>query len=311
MHSTGLQFASFPALVAGGCVVTDGSPRFEPTRVLSAVQRHRATSIAIVGDAFARPLLNALDDSAAEDDPYDCASLRCIASAGLTWSADVKRGLLRHIPHVALVEACGSTEGAYYGTEITRDGDEIVTGRFTAAAGVKIVDDDLREVVPGVTGRIAAPTVAAGYLGDTHATERSFTEFDGVRYTIPGDLGRIDRDGTLVLIGRGTSVINRGGEKVFPQEIEQVLLEHPAVDDALVFGLPDERLGQSVAAIVGVRVGDEPALDELRTLLSIHLASDKVPRLIMIAEVPRFPNGKPDYAAATELATAADRRSTS
>ena len=115
-----------------------------------------------------------------------------------------------------------------------------------------------------------------------------------------------------MLIGRGTSVINRGGEKVFPQEVEQVLLEHPAVDDALVFGLADERLGQSVAAIVGVRVDAAATIDELKELMSTRLASYKVPRLIVLAEVPRFPNGKPDYATATELATAATRqRSTS
>jgi 3-oxocholest-4-en-26-oate---CoA ligase len=310
MHSTGLQFASFPTLVAGGSVVTDGNQRFDPHRILSAVQQHRATAMAIVGDAFARPLLRALTEAFEAGRPYDCSSLRCIASAGLAWSGDVKAAILELIPQVVVMEACGSTEGAHYGSQLSRRGDPAVTGRFAPFTGVKILDDERQEVPAGEIGRIAGPTVASGYLNDLEATAKSFFRFDGQNYVSPGDLGRIAEDGQLELLGRGTSVINRGGEKVFPGEVEQQILSHGLVEDALVIGVPDERFGQAVGAVVQVRVGAAVGSDALWTHLEGNLASYKVPRRIVFANVPRFPNGKPDFATATQL-LAADDASTS
>jgi len=299
MHSTGLQFASFTALVAGGCVVTDSSRGFDAHRLLHAVSRHRATAMAIVGDAFARPILHALNDAAASGDPYDTSSLRCIASAGVTWSAEVKLGLLEYLPQVVLVDGCGSTEGAHYGSQLTRYGEPVQTGRFMPNPGVKIVDHDRHEVASGEVGLIVSPTPARGYLNDEAASARAFFQVDDQWYTVPGDFGRIDDDGFLTLLGRGSSIINSGGEKIFPDEIEHLIVAHPDVEDVLVFGTPDERFGQAVSAIVQVRPGSGLNEEGVKTIVRDQAASYKIPRRVRLGPVPRFPNGKPDFEAAS------------
>jgi 3-oxocholest-4-en-26-oate---CoA ligase len=301
MHSTGLQFAAFPALVAGGCVVTDGSRRFDAHRILSSVVQHQATAIAIVGDAFARPLLRALDEAVEGGRPYDCSSLRCIASAGLTWSSDVKTAILDHITQIVVMEACGSTEGAQYGSQISRRGDIAATARFIPSPGVKLLDDAKREVAAGEIGRIAAPTIASGYLSDPEATARAFFTLDAQTYVIPGDFGRITTDGQLELLGRGTSVINRGGEKIFPEEVEQRILAHEAVEDVVVVGIADERLGQTVGAVVQARPDAALTAEAIGSHLEGRLGSYKRPRRIVFAVVPRFANGKPDFATAVDM----------
>ncbi|HVV30069.1 MAG TPA: AMP-binding protein [Mycobacteriales bacterium] len=302
MHSTGLTFASLPCLAAGGAVVTLQNRSFDPHELLETVQAWRVAAIGIVGDAFARPMVHALAERFAAGNPYDTSSLRTIASAGVAWSADVKQALLQHIPQVALSDSCGSTEGAFYGNRVVRAGDEPATAVFRAQPGVQVVDADRRALPIGEVGLLASPVPTSGYFNDPQATARVFYDSDGVRYAIPGDFGRLNGDGSITLIGRGTSTINTGGEKVHPEEVEQVLQQLPEVEDCLVFGTPHERFGQQVTAIVQPVTGHDPSADTLRAAAREQLAAYKVPRRIVFGAVPRLPNGKPDFETARAVA---------
>jgi fatty-acyl-CoA synthase len=195
------------------------------------------------------------------------------------------------------------------GVAMSTKGNVIPTGAFLPNPGVKVFTEDGVEVAAGSgeVGMVAVPesnTIPDGYFHDAEKTARTFRVFDGVRYSIPGDWGTIGADGILTLLGRGSQCINTGGEKVFPEEVEEALKRHDAVDDALVFGLPDERFGQRVAAVVslspGADAGIEPKaiVDATRTQLSSY----KLPReVIVVPEVPRAANGKADYPRAREL----------
>jgi fatty-acyl-CoA synthase len=160
-------------------------------------------------------------------------------------------------------------------------------------------------------GLLAGPTSASGYLGDPERTAAVFVDRDGARYAVPGDLGRMEEDGTVTLIGRGTSTINTGGEKVHPAEVEEAVRSRPEVEDCLVLGVPDERFGQGVAALVVLRPGSRLAAGDVGDAVRASLAGYKVPRRISFVEaVPRMPNGKPDFAAAAALVQGAGRRGT-
>lgn len=252
MHSTGLIMASLPVLTAGGTVVTLTSRHFDADELFATVAAARPRTVSIVGDAFARPMLRALERRAGSGLPYDCSSLVTITSAGVAWSADVKRGILDHIPQVTLVDACGSTEGGTIGSMLTRRGMTPTTDRFQPAPGVKLLRADGTTIAPGTNeaGLFLIPTVARGYRNDLERTEAAFRDVEGQRHVMTGDWGRWNSDGTVTLVGRGTSVINTGGEKVFPEEIEHLIRTLPGVDDCVVVAVPDERYGQRVAAIV-------------------------------------------------------------
>ena len=173
-----------------------------------------------------------------------------VCSAGVAWSADTKRRLLDHMPQATLVDACGSTEGGTYGVSIVHHGDDVSTARFTRAPGTIILDVHGEEAAVGEMGMIAAVTQTSGYYKHPEKTAATFRTIDGERYVVPGDLGRIEPDGSITLLGRGSSVVNTGGEKVHPEEVEDVLKSLPQVVDAIVVGIPDDRLGQAVAAVV-------------------------------------------------------------
>jgi acyl-CoA synthetase (AMP-forming)/AMP-acid ligase II len=307
MHSTGLIMASLPVLTAGGTVVTLTACHFDPDELLATVAAARPRTVSIVGDAFARPMMHALDRRAAAGHRYDTSSLVTITSAGVAWSAEVKRAILEHIPQVTLVDACGSSEGALIGSMVSRRGMALSTDRFLPAAGLRILRADGTDIGAGQdeTGMFCVPTVARGYRNDPERTEAAFRTLGGRRYVSTGDWGRWNADGTVTLIGRGTSVINTGGEKVFPEEVEKVIRALPAVDDCVVIGLPDERLGQRVAAVVQPC---DAALGRLEpgtviTAVRERLAGHKVPRTVLIAQVPRAPNGKVLFSAARQLLT--------
>lgn len=305
MHSTGLIMASLPVLTAGGTVVTLTSGRFDPDELFTAIQATRPRTVSIAGDAFARPMVRALRQRAAAGGRYDTSSLVTITSAGVAWSAAAKGALLEHIPQVTLVDACGSSEGATIGSMVYRRGTPLTTDRFRPAPGVRILRDDGTDIPAGSTeiGAFCVPTVAKGYRNDPQRTAAVFRVIDGRQYVATGDLGRWNADGTVTLIGRGTSVINTGGEKVFPEEVEQVIRALPAVDDCVVLGLPDERFGQRVAAVVQPGgEGLEPAA--VTAAVREHLAGYKVPRSVLIAPVPRAPNGKVLFEAARRLFSA-------
>ena len=297
MHSTGFTFASLPTLTSGGQVATLEGRSFDARELLVTIGAVRAQVVAIVGDAFALPLLRALDAGGPEGG-YDTSSLRTICSAGTAWSARIKQRLLEHLPHAALLDFCGSTEGVTYGFRRVRRGEEAFTANFEAAGGLKVIGPDRRELPRGEVGLLACPTPASGYHKDPQRSAATFFTLDGEQVAMPGDLGRIEADGSVTLIGRGASVINTGGEKVHPAEVEEVLAELAGVEECLVAGVPDERFGQLVAAIVVTAADHSLSAADVMAAARRSLAGYKVPRLVVfVDEVPRAPNGKIDYAA--------------
>jgi fatty-acyl-CoA synthase len=303
MHSTGLIMASLPVLTLGGTVISLTSPHFDADELFTAVARHRPSTVSIVGDAFARPMLRALDRQAAMGAPYDTSSLITITSAGVAWSGQVKQRLLEHIPQVTLVDACGSSEGAAIGSQVTRRGEPASTDRFVPGAGLRLLRTD-GSVIPADTrevGLFLLPTGCRGYRNDPERTARAFRTIDGQRYVMPGDWGRWNEDGTITLIGRRTSTINTGGEKVFPEEVQQVVLLNEDVEDCLVLGVPDERFGQRVVAIVQPVAGQTVDPDEVTRFVHDRLAGYKAPRTVLVATVPRGPNGKALFKEAREM----------
>jgi 3-oxocholest-4-en-26-oate---CoA ligase len=308
MHSTAMAYGGAAVLHCGGMVVTLEGHSFDAHELFEAVERHRVTTVAIVGDAFAKPMTRALEARAGDGLPYDGSSLRSICSAGVVWSADVKDRLFRHLPDVLLVDNCGSSEGAWYGTSVLRQGDRTSSASFVPAPDVLLLDEDGEPMPPGTgkAGLLASTTAMAGYHKDPAKTAETFRLIGDVWYTIPGDYGLFNDDGTLTLLGRGSSVINTGGEKVFPEEVDDVVKTLDEVDDCLVVGTPDERFGQTVTAVVqpraGATVSERAVIERVRG----RLAHYKAPRRVVVVDkVPRLPNGKPDYPATHRLAARA------
>jgi 3-oxocholest-4-en-26-oate---CoA ligase len=307
MHSTGLIMASLPVLTLGGTVISLTSPHFDADELFTAVARHRPSTVSIVGDAFARPMLRALDRRAAMGAPYDTSSLITITSAGVAWSGQVKERILEHIPQVTIVDSCGSSEGATIGSQVTRRGQPASTDRFAPAPGLLLVRSDGSRI-PGDSAEVGLfllPTGCRGYRNDPERTARAFRTIDGQRYVMPGDWGRWNDDGTVTLIGRRTSTINTGGEKVFPEEVQQVVLLNADIEDCLVLGVPDERFGQRVVAIVQPVAGRTVDPDEVTRFVHDRLAGYKAPRTVLVATVPRGPNGKVLFSEAREMFTGA------
>jgi fatty-acyl-CoA synthase len=305
MHGSGFMYSSLPTLVSGGTVTTLPTRPFDAHELLRTVAATRTQVLAIVGDAFALPIARALDDGDPDGSTYDTSSLRLICSAGVAWSEHIKARLLDHIPQVRLFDACGSTEGVTYGVRQVRRGDSLSTANFDAAPGLKVFSSEGLELPLGEIGFLAGPSHGTGYFHEPEKSAETFMLVDGVQYAKPGDLGRLEPDGTITLIGRGVTTINTGGEKVYPAEVEDVVKALPDVDDCLVLGIPDERFGQRVAALVVLAPGSTLDADEIAAAARAKLAGYKVPRVVRIIEqLPRTPNGKIDYATAGELATA-------
>jgi len=274
---------------------------FDARELLATIGAVRAQVVAIVGDAFALPLLRALD-AGGPADRDETSSLRAICSAGTAWSARIKQRLLEHVPQAALLDFCGSTEGVTYGFRRVRRGDPVFTANFQAAPGLRVIGPDRRELPRGEAGLLAGPTPASAYHKDPQRSATTFFTIDGEQLAVPGDLGRIEADGSVTLIGRGTSVINTGGEKVHPAEVEEAIKELDGVEECLVAGVPDERFGQLVAAIVVAAADRHLDASDVIAAARRSLAGYKVPRLVVFAgDVPRAPNGKTDYAAAQTI----------
>ena len=293
MHGAGSN-AVIGELMAGGGAVILTSDRFDADDLWRAVERHRVTRVAIVGDVFARPMLRALE---AAPGRYDLSDLKVISSAGLIWSHEVKSGLLAHLPQVALIDILGASEASGFGYAVARAGQVPPTGVFQRAAKTVLIDPDTGEVLPPGPGEgllARSEPFAVGYFGDPKKTAETYRTIEGVRYAVPGDFARIDEAGNLVLIGRGNLSINTGGEKVFPEEVEEALKLQPGVEDAIVVGEPHPVWGKSIVAIVK----SAPAFDEaqVRAGLGKSLASYKHPRrYLQVEAVPRHESGKADY----------------
>jgi fatty-acyl-CoA synthase len=305
MHGTGVWLGAFIPQLAGAAVVTLQSRSLDADEVLTTIQTERATGITIVGDAFAKPLLAAYDTAAAAGRPYDLSSLKIIISSGVMWTAEVKEQILDRVEQVMLIDAMGSTEGTM-GTSIAMKGIPPDTAKFSQAPTTKVFTEDDREVQPGsdVAGLVAAGgNVPLGYYKDPEKSARTFRLIDGVRYAFPGDMAKVAADGSLILLGRGSQVINSGGEKIFPEEVEEAVKRVAGIVDCLVVGLDDDRFGQVVTAVASRAEGSE--VDEATVVASVKrdLASYKAPKkVVFVVDVPRAPNGKADYKAARQLA---------
>jgi acyl-CoA synthetase (AMP-forming)/AMP-acid ligase II len=294
MHGTA-HWMAFMALYGGGCVVISPERHLDPVAIWELVAREQVNFLVIVGDAFARPLVEALDDGASGIDVSRCT---VVLSGGAILSPSVKRRLAERLPGSLIIDGYGSSESGGQGQSVTVAGSEVnPTPRFAVNDETTVLDDDLRPAAPGVVGKLARRgRIPLGYYKDPEKTAATFPVVDGVRWSVPGDHARIEEDGTITLLGRGSVSINTGGEKVYPEEVEAALKAHPAVFDAVVVGVPDERWGERVVALVQARPGAEPAFDELAAHVREHVAGYKVPRQMVVVEtIVRSPSGKPDY----------------
>jgi fatty-acyl-CoA synthase len=295
MHGTGL-FIALSTLAGAGTVVLVDSPGLDPQRLWSEVERNEVAVLTIVGDVFARPLLDALD---AEPTRWDLTPLRAITSSGVTWSPEVKAGLLRHLPEVTLIDSLGASEGMMSRTASRSDSD-IRPARFAVNDKVKVLDEHSgRAVAPG-SGEIGMVGVTGpiplGYYKDEEKTAATFRTVDGVRYSIPGDYATVDADGTIQLLGRGSACINTGGEKVYPEEVELLLREHPGVFDCLVVGVPDDRFGELVVALVVPTASERTDEGALDAWCRGRLSGYKRPkRFLLVDSLARSAAGKADY----------------
>jgi len=300
------QWTSFSWLYCG-CRIVLHPGSFDPTSVWQTVEREQVNTLVMVGDAMARPLADAWDESG----PFDTSSLFAIGSGGAPLSAHLKERFHRMLPTTMITDGFGSSETGAQGSQRIKPGDAPTAGvtRFTTLGeGTTVLDDDLAEVAPGsgVVGRVAlSGRIPLGYHNDPEKTAATFVEVGGKRWVVTGDMATVEEDGSVTLLGRGSVSINSGGEKIYPEEVESALKSHPSVYDAVVVGVPDERWGETVCAVVAPVVGHVPTLEELVDHARSHIAGYKVPRqLVIVDSVVRSPVGKADYRWAKAVATA-------
>lgn len=305
MHGTGL-LSAVSAMMSGGTCVTLPSKHFEPALALEAIERHKVTTVTIVGDAFARPLVEALD---ANPGKYDISSVLAITSSGVMWTREVKKGLLRHNQDLLLADGFSSTEAIGLGSSVMTKDHTIEVAKFTLGPACKVFTEDFREVEPGADepGMVAVTGfLPVGYYKDEEKTDKTFKVIDGIRYSIPGDWVKVEADGSLTLLGRGSNCINTAGEKVYPEEVEEALKRHESVADCLVVGVKDDKWGQAITAVIQLHPGFALEEIELRDFARRHLAGYKTPKRILAKEnLERAPNGKANYKAIREFAEGA------
>jgi fatty-acyl-CoA synthase len=296
MHGTG-SFTANTTLAEGGRVCLLEGRKYDPIELLDTVEREHVNALVIVGDPFSRPLLRVLD---AEPGRWDLSSVMMIVSSGAMWSESIKQELLAHHGGMLLVDAFSSSEALGMGMSASGAGNAAATATFTIGPDVKVLADDGREVAPG-SDEIGVLALGGrnplGYYKDEDKSDRTFKVIDGVRYSVPGDFAQVDADGTIHLLGRGSMCINSGGEKIFPEEVEEALKTHDAVRDAVVLGIPHATYGEQIVAVVELDEGAgqvaEPALIEH---VKERLAGYKAPRRVRtVPTIGRAPNGKVDY----------------
>ncbi|MFJ4835401.1 acyl-CoA synthetase [Streptomyces sp. NPDC088747] len=279
--------------------------RFAPEEVLRTIEREQVTSVSLVGDAMLRPLIDALNGPMKGT---DCSSLFSVSSSGAIMSETVREQFQALVPNVMLLNNFGSSESGFNGTATADSGPERGF-RVRVNARTQVVDPATHEpIAVGEIGRIAQRGhVPLGYYNDPRKTAETFFQRDGERWVLLGDMATVDEEGIVTVLGRGSQCINTGGEKVYPEEVEQALKSHPDVYDALVAGVPDEKWGNHVAAVVQLRRGaEQPSLDDIQTHCRSRLAGYKIPRQLVITEtIQRSPSGKADYRWARSVATKA------
>ena len=304
MHGTGMWLGAFLPLNLGGTVITTPNLGFDANQLWSQVEDKSVTNIVIVGDAFAKPMLNALDIAKKTGNPFDIESVRTIISSGVMWSEEVKNGLLEH-HDMQLMDTMGSTEGGMGSSVSTRDNPP-KTAKFSINPGVIILADDGEILEPGSdkVGLIGTSgLVPEGYYKDEKKSAQTFKEIDGVRYSFPGDYAKYEQDGTITLLGRGSNCINSAGEKIYPEEVEEAIKRNDEVFDCLVVGLPDEKFGQKVIAVVSLVKDADISETKLLEATREFIAGYKLPKGIIFKDVvQRAPNGKADYKWAKDIA---------
>ena len=297
MHGTGMWLGAFLPMFSGGAVVTISDLGLNPKNVWQEVEKHKINSLVIVGDAFAKPLLDELKNAKENSNPYQISSLRAMISSGVMWSSEIKDGLLA-MHDMTLFDAMGSTEGGM-GSSVSNREIPAKTAKFALNPGVIVLSDDGKEVEPGsdTMGKIGTSgLVPEGYFKDEKKSAETFKEINGVRYSFPGDYATINADGTINLLGRGSNCINTAGEKVYPEEVEEAIKKHPNVYDCLVVGLQDDKYGQRVVAIASLEENSALEEGELIDFTREQLSGYKLPKQILfVEEVMRAPNGKANY----------------
>ncbi len=283
--------------------------RFDPTEVWRTIEREGINTVAITGDAMARPMIEALTEMGGPS-ALDLSSLFVLASTAAIFSPTVKDQYLDLFPNLLIIDAIGSSETGSNGMRTVAKGDTQNSGggpTVAAARDAVVLDEHYEEILAGTgqQGRLARRgNVPIEYYKDPVKSAETFVVGStGIRYALAGDMAILEADGTITLLGRGSQCINSGGEKIFPEEVESALKAHPAVFDAIVVGVPDERWGQRVTAVLQARPGQKPSLEELTTHCRRYLAGYKVPKEVCyVAEVVRSPSGKPDYPWALKVA---------
>jgi acyl-CoA synthetase (AMP-forming)/AMP-acid ligase II len=310
MHAAAQWTTLMWFFVGATVVLMDGS--LDPEDVWNTVEREKVNAMTVIGDAVAKPLLDCWD---ANPDRWDTSSLFAMSNGGAPMSTGCKARILERFPRLVVTDGFGSSEAGIQGAsrlgaaEAATAGTAAVRFSLAGAKPMLVLDDDDQPVVPGsgVVGRIVTGgRLPLGYYNDPEKTASTLIEVDGQRWMITGDLATVAADGSVDLLGRGSVSINTGGEKVHPEEVEGVLHGHPSVADVLVVGVPDERWGSAVTAVVQAAPGTTPVLEELAAHCRQHLAGYKVPKhLVIVPAVVRSPAGKADYRWATATASAA------
>jgi fatty-acyl-CoA synthase len=297
MHGTGM-FTALEVLAEGGRLVLLPTRKYLPAELAATIDDKGVNVAVIVGDPFARPLLDVVQ---ADPERYSLTSLVIIMSSGAMWSEEIKQGLLAHHGSMMLVDAFSSSEALGMGSSVSTSDKAASTGEFRLGPEVRVLDEDGRDVVPGseTVGVLAlGGRNPLGYYKDTAKSEATFRIIDGVRYSVPGDHALVRDDGSIQLLGRGSQCINTAGEKVYPEEVEEVLKRHPLVVDACVVGIPDERTGERIIAAVETTPGTAaPSEDEVIEHVKANLSHYKAPKGVRFVDtIGRAANGKMEYA---------------
>jgi acyl-CoA synthetase (AMP-forming)/AMP-acid ligase II len=282
--------------------------RFDPCEVWRLVEQEKINSVMITGDAMGRPLVEALDEPGAD---FDIASLFVLVSTAAVFSPTVKDDFFRHLPNLLIIDSIGSSESGGNGMAIITKGNTAMIGggpTVKAGPGTVVLDENFERVEPGseVVGKVArCGDIPLEYYKDPVKTAETFVVGkDGMRYAIPGDFATLGEGGTITLLGRGSVSINSGGEKIYPEEVEAAVKSHADAYDCVVVGVPDERFGSRVAAVVQPRAGAKPTLAAIQEQCRTKIAGYKIPRqLHLVDEIERSPSGKPDYRWAKAVAT--------
>jgi acyl-CoA synthetase (AMP-forming)/AMP-acid ligase II len=310
MHGAS-QWATLSGCFVGNKVVLYCERSFDADKVWELVEREGVNVMMVTGDAMGRPLADALPTAM---EKRKLSSLVALSSTAAVFSPSVKAQFKTGFPNLVLTDSLGSSEGGFNGTAMY---DPNAPKREGAGVNVRpgrdtiVLDENMKPVQPGsgVVGKVArGGNTPIGYYKDPKKSAEVFVTVDGKRYSIPGDFAKVEADGTLTLLGRGSVCINSGGEKIYPEEVEGALKSHPKVFDCLVVGVPDPRWGERVTAVVQARPGDSPTLEELSAHCRTHVAGYKVPKALhLVPQIQRQPSGKPDYPWAKKVATEAGR----